>query len=264
MKATAVFFSILYFVLTVVFLFLSAASRSAPNWVGQFALGYLLLSLVFLWSGYFYFGRKQQKGPFHLLAIGLACASVSILTTYNIDRYLELRALAKTRIWDVQDQILLSRKGNPIGIRLQYSMLFPKSDYYETGPTLSPMSLAFLPSHGSFSNSIFLMRSVHTTIEPTPHIPTNDSGIRYNGGVAYRFTVDTLPAFLQAVGSELCTTAEEDSAYRAFPEIDARMTTPYKISIGYWFDRSWATQNRYSPKTFYESAAKEDAKHCGN
>lgn len=80
----------------------------------------------------------------------------------------------------------MSSLGNPIGIRLSYSMLFPKGDYYQTDPTLWLKSL----------------------FEPTPHVPKDNSGIRYDGSVAYHFTVDTLPAFLREAGSALRTNAE--------------------------------------------------------
>lgn len=256
----AVIYSLLYAALAFAWLVLSL--HSAPGWAGAFALGYLVVALLLLWGGYFYFRRKNRKLLFHVLAIALAAASLSIGQTWKVDYYLELRQRAETRIWDVRDEPLLSRHGNPLGIRVSYSMLFPKSDYYETDVTLGPESLSFLPAQGSFSNSIFLMRPVRTVIDPPPQKLADGSAPLFEGGVSYHFTVDTLPAFLRVDGGELCTTSEDDAAYKAFPQIDARLTTPYQIWIGYFFDRKFATANPYSPKTFYESALKEGAKHC--
>jgi len=91
MKATAFFFSILYVFLTVAMLFVRIASRAGPEWAPQFALGYLIVALIILWGAFFLLKPKQAKGAFTALAVVLALSSVSILATYNIDKYLTLQ-----------------------------------------------------------------------------------------------------------------------------------------------------------------------------
>jgi hypothetical protein len=158
---------------------------------------------------------------------------------------------AATQVFNMRDEPLLSAKGNPIGVRLHYSMRFPNSDYFWHTPSLR--------AGKDFGASIWADGQFTEPAVTPPLIPGKNTAPRYEQGKQYDFTADILPYFVvrSGDGAKLCL-LEPPPNYRAGFERLMGEGLRYRIHInGTKFEA--VTQNTYSPKTFYDSALKEGA-----
>jgi hypothetical protein len=162
------------------------------------------------------------------------------------------RIAAATQVFNVHDEIFLSQKGNPIGIRLRYSIRFPNSDYFWHSPLLQVATdlTAGIWADGRITNQVIqpLMLSV--------------GGVqRYEKGKTYDFTTDFIPNFLiwSADKTRQCIVKPPPEYATGFEELRTKgASIRYRISIAGTKYQGF-TENEYNPKTFYESAEKEGA-----
>jgi hypothetical protein len=257
----ALAFSTLYVLLS---LLLLAFSVHGPSSLPYFAGGYLVLSLTVLWLIFF---RLQRPGTRHPTA--LFCATGGVLAGFSVLAFLLAHAIssgiekwtvAHTEVANVHDEPLLSAQGNPIGIRVRFSIRFPRTDFHAPHPYLTPEE-SFLRETGT----LFFLHVIRESVEPEPE------------KTLYQLSFDMIPNFLvqNATGDKLCV---------AYPPPDARtrerfdqllrdqteIRTRYQLSI--WessYGTPWRggkeewTENSYSPLAFYQSARQKGAPDCG-
>jgi hypothetical protein len=236
-------------------------SVHGPALLAYFVLGYLVLALALLWISYGFIRRRGYRhGRWLLIAAGiLLCAAMvggsqgswGLLIEWESAR--QDRLATATQVFHVHDEPLLSPKGDPIGIRLRYSMRFPNSDYFWHSPSLR---IGKDLGTGMWADGRFTEPAV------TPPMQRGKSGaLRYEKGRQYDFTAEVIPYFLvqDKAKTKLCI-VEPLPEYRAGFErlIASGEALHYKITVtGTKFEAE--TENAYSPKTFYESALKEGA-----
>ena len=264
----AVAFSTLYVLLALLLLLFSV---HGPDSLPSFAGGYLVVSLTVLWLVFFRLQRPDARHPTVLFcATGVVLAGFSVLAfllAHDISSGIEKWTVAHTEVANVHDELLLSPRGNPIGIRVRYSIRFPRTDFHAPHPYLTPEE-SLLRETGT----LFFLHVIRESVEPELE-KTN----KFKGKTLYQLSFDMIPNFLvqNATGDKLCV---------AYPPPDARtrerfdqllrdqteIRTRYQLSI--WessYGTPWRggkeewTENSYSPLAFYQSARQEGAPDCG-
>lgn len=164
--------------------------------------------------------------------------------------------------------MLLSKGGNPIGIRMTYSIEFPSTGYRAPSPFLTPEDPYLNESSVSFS-----MRGINQSITPT--LERENLSHR---GVRYSFATDLIPAFIQENKSETRLCISQAFAGPMQARVEEILRTPkgekktrFRVAISdtdYGMRESRGgdqfTQGAYSLKTFYESAVRDGARDCGS
>ena len=179
------------------------------------------------------------------------------------------------------DEPLLSEKGNPVGIRLKYSIRFPVDGSYSPFPSVYPER----PSHG-FTGALG-MRVHKGSVEPEPDGAQKSNQWIFGGrgifkaGVVYNFTVDLIPnyaAFNEQKGAFcLQTKTYIQSSGASGPggqpglrerferEVMSETKIRYRISIsGADLDgrQPLLTERTYTPNAWYQSYRREGAGDC--
>src|SRR5262249_33152960 len=209
-------------------------SVHGPQVFPYFVIGYLCVVEVALGWLYFYIRKHMSKHKtLRLLAgacgLGItlgaaAFATWSPLVDWEVTQ-MERRAAA-TLVFNVHDEILLSEKGNPIGIRLRYSMQFPTSDYFWQSPTLTHQTDLSLETWADG-------RILDQEIEPL--MTLDQSGVRrYERGKTYNFTMEFIPNFLMwnPRRTKVCILnppAEYQTAFESLLRNGVRV--PYRVRI---------------------------------
>jgi hypothetical protein len=239
-------------------------SVHGPHFFPYFMLGYLCIAEVVLWSWYFFVRRRGWKRKTLLLVAGAVGLGISIigaspvissrLNEWEFAR-LEQQAAA-TEVFDLRDELLRSPNGNPIGLRLMYSIRFPR-DYFNHDAFWQSASLQ--PQRDLAVGTWAEGRRTDQKIEPP--MRSAAGGLQYEEGKVYHFTTEFLSNFLiwNAEKTRLCTLKPPPEYAVAFEEL-VTSGTPlrYRITMS-GTKYQGLTENDYDLKTFYESAAKEGA-----
>lgn len=252
-KTIGIIFTLGYIVLTYFLVLL--LGREGPGLFGYFATGYLVIAIIGLW--WIYFKRKTDIN-FFFIGLGIAVLLAgAILASWNplveLGVYRMEKHAASTEVFDMKDQVLFSPKGNPIGIRLKYSMRFPDSNYFWESPMMSPPE--------KYLEVMIWMNIANQTIEP-PMIGTDP--LKYEQGKIYNFTVDMIPNFvMQNVDkTKSCIRklpVEYKDAFQKLIQNDEAVRFAIRVS---GTEYSGVTNNTYSLKLFYDNAIKEGAFEC--
>jgi len=198
--------------------------------------------------------------------------------------------IVRAQILSWRDEPLLSEKGNPIGIRLSYSMRFPLEGSYSPSPSVYPERV----SHG-FTGALG-MRVHRGSVEPAPDgaSPSNQwvFGGRGNfkAGVAYNFTVDLIPNYAafdekknafclqtKVYGQQINPQAGQQASQQASQggqgglrerferEVTSEAKIRYRLTIS-GADLDWRqpvlTENAYAPMVWHRGYLKEGAGEC--
>ncbi len=247
--------------LVLAYLVAMLGSVHGPENFAYAALGLWILAEVILWTCYHYVRRRRYRHSSSILAaVGILLAAAFVIASQAAVSMLldwewkeHQRLAAATEVLQVHDEPLLSAKGNPIGIRLRYSLRFPNSDYFT--------QTAMLRTYKDVGVSIWADgRFAEPTVTP-PMAKGKYGAPRYEQGKQYDFQVDAIPNFLMENRDKtrLCV-LEPPAEYREGFEklMSSDEAIRYRIEIvgtnfgGY-------TEHGYSPKIFYESALKEGA-----
>lgn len=176
------------------------------------------------------------------------------------------------------DEPLLSEKGNPIGIRLKYSIRFPVDGSYSPFPSLYPerASRGFTGALG--------MRVHKGSVEPEPDGAQKSSQWIFGGrgtfkaGVVYNFSVDLVPnyIFFNEQKGAFCLqtkTYVQSGGPGGHPglrerferEVMSEIKNRYRLSIsGVDLDgrQSLLTERTYAPIAWHQSYRREGAVDC--
>ncbi|MFN2492309.1 MAG: hypothetical protein ABR501_05425, partial [Pyrinomonadaceae bacterium] len=172
---------------------------------------------------------------------------------------------------------LLSEKGNPLGIRIRYDVIFSTDGNYAH-------SLHVLPSYqiDGFLGLV-AMEVINEKIEPSPeppsyatpqiHVDMNTlmkygTEARFKGGVVYHFLVDLVPDFVvQNVSKTKFCVDEEHYKNKVKPQQVWERMKASSIPIKYRvlvnkFGYAGETEPFHPPKVFYDGFVVEGALKC--
>ncbi len=163
-------------------------------------------------------------------------------------------------VTDFLDEFLYSPNGNPIGVRLRFSIRFKSAGGYAPTPSLLPADESLKGVRG--------LRAFKMEVEPAPaplpRSPMRPPYGRYQGGVVYHFTAEMLPDFYfpRAAQRGPCVSFRGSEEERAFK---GPVETRFRIAVsGTKLDRfsgeeEVLTKNTYRLRTLYDAALSEGA-----
>ena len=259
-KIIGIIFTILYTALAYFLALLMSVHGS--EFIFQFSIGFLIIAIVVLWWIYFFVKRRNFRRNtliffFCALGIGLLLAGTIIASwtpLVGLDVYRSEKHALNTGVSNMRDEFLFSPKGNPVGIRLKYSMRFPDSNYFWEFPSMSSEKYLNVSSWSD-------MRIANQNIEPSM-IGTNP--LKYEQGKTYNFTVDMIPYFViqNADKTKECIMKPPKEYTDAFQKlVQSGEQVHFNIIVsGTQF--TGITTNAYNLKEFYDSAIKEGAFEC--
>ncbi|MCE3255244.1 MAG: hypothetical protein K0R25_738 [Rickettsiaceae bacterium] len=260
-KITGIVFTIIYAIGAG---FLSIlGSVHGPSLFIYFSAGFLAIAILALWGVYFFVKRRDFRHDFAIfffgaLAIGLILTG-TIIASWSPIVDLDIRKSEKrsenTIISNMTDEVLLSDKGNPIGIRLKYSISFPDEDHNWGFPMASPEK--------NLGVSIWSdMTTVNHHVEPSV---MGDKVDKNEQGKVYNFTFDMIPYFVRqdVKKTKKCIDKPSKQYEEAFQKlIQNSELIRFNIRIS-GANFSGTTANAYDLKEFYDSAIKEGVRDCG-
>jgi len=181
-------------------------------------------------------------------------------------RYRVIRA----SVLDMTDESLLSDAGYPIGVRLKFTIRFPRDGFYSPLPQVFPERIAY-----GYTGALSL-RVQRVEIAPLPEGPQSAVTMRYlsrasyRANQPYRFTVDLVPNYAQYNDQKhaFCVMAKAfsyGSRDRFLNEVTNEARMRFRISImGTDIDgrQPATTEQSYIPNLWYSSFLKEGASEC--
>jgi len=229
----------------------------------------LLAVLLFFWVGFFSIRKREfryKTASFVTFALAL---SLWVKPAWRIELAVEeyqdreiVGLHRRIEVFDVADQLLLTSQGKPLGIRMRYSIQFPRGGVYSPAPILAPTDERFLARP---------MRIIRAEITPQPEDirpdPLNTGTYaRYKGNITYGFVVDLVPGFViispdKAKSCLSFLNASEQDAVTTTGD-----TTRFRVHVdgtdygGYFGGASQFTRNEYSLREFYQEAIANGAK----
>lgn len=167
---------------------------------------------------------------------------------------------------------LLSGQGNPLGVRVRYTITFSEDGYYQASPYVSPVFRNF------DWRGVVNLRLLDARLEPAP--PADPSGqaalalqyggpVPYKANVDYQLTADFIPSYVirNDAGTKFCLYEQligsqplQISRWQAIKA--SAEPLPYSVAI-FDFGFSATTGDLPSVGVFHENFIKEGAQPCG-
>ena len=122
-------------------------------------------------------------------ALGLVLMNEVLLPSTPLKAWWAQRALEGVEARSVRDELLLSARGNPIGIRITFQAVVPRTGNY----SISASSLSRVADELLWP--LDFGNSTRSVVDPAPS-PGEDIYDAFQKGVVYTFTTDLMPAFL--------------------------------------------------------------------
>src|SRR5262245_61580645 len=179
--------------------------------------------------------------------------------------------IIRAEIVSWSDEYLITERGNPIGIRLKYSMSVPAEGSYSLYPHLYPESI------NAGVAAALSMRVHRASVDPLPDGMENQDQLFFGAramfkpGQVYNFTVDLIPNFVNYLDhkKEFCIQrkaySQQGSRERFERQVTSRLKLRYRFTLtGTNLDRPQPslTHNTYVPFVWYQSYLKEGAVDC--
>jgi hypothetical protein len=268
-------------------------SIHGPESSPAFALAYFLIGNTIWWLA---FARFQQKDAplYYTLLGGVAFIALGFgagAAPHVFDSAFEEYKLTRTVVSDVGDELLLSEQGNPIGVRLRFTLRFPIEDYYWIEPHLQPPNGLYRTISDRMPERVHRMsplnlETIAKSVEPYPDALNGDRGedmffigavgLRFEKNVDYQFTFDLAPAYFKRRPKEpgMCFVQPNENnwpnsreAFEALIQVDVEAA--YRVSINgtTYGDRfrdpgEMLTSESYNPRVFHEGIQAEAPGPC--
>ena len=227
------------------------------------------LGLGTLWGGFRYLhgsNHRHASTMFSALALSTVLLYEVVLPT-PLKSWGSERAMRAADVRNIRDEVLLSARGNPIGVRLTYDVAFPQTIvcHVEASGLFPRDGDTSLPTHFDFHGRT-------ESIEPSP---SSSDGFysEFKKGNVYRFTVALVPGFLK-YDEKTQAPCLNVTPYWEFSDADVmaavtkRRTMQYRTSIALSdgsirvSSRDYLTSHDYSLEAMYETVVKEGHKRC--
>ncbi len=178
--------------------------------------------------------------------------------------------VVRTPVLDLDDEPLLSEQGLPIGIRLRFSLRFPREGFYTPMPQVYPERIT-----SGYTGALSL-RIHRIEIAPVPEgsqstiAQRHVSRASYKANQLYRFTVDMVPNYAQYNEQKhtfciLSKAFSYGSRERFLNEVTNENRVRFRVSImGTDIDgrQPGTTQQSYIASQWYASFLKEGSIEC--
>lgn len=178
--------------------------------------------------------------------------------------------VVRTPVKDLVDEPLLSERGLPIGIRIKFSMQFPRDGYYTPLPQVYPERIS-----AGYTGALSL-RVHRVEIAPVPEGSEAMLAVRYfarasyKANQLYRFTVDLVPNYAQYIEQKrsFCIMSKAfsyGSRERFLSEVTNDARVRFRVAImGTDIDgrQPGTTEQSYIPNIWYTSFVKDGATEC--
>lgn len=179
--------------------------------------------------------------------------------------------IIRAQVSSYTDEMLLTEGGNPVGIRLRYTVRFPVDGYYSPLPNLYPEKI------GNGYTGALSMRQIRSSVTPLPEGVTQPQQVLYAGRILYKrdqpyeFTVDLVPNYViyNEQQKKYCLQSrafsQGDMRERFEREVKGETRIRYRFSIsGTDYDgrQPTLTEKGYAPGVWYASLMKEGVLEC--
>lgn len=269
MKVLAIIFIVFY---SLIAFWLLAISAHA-DYPFYLPFLYLVISISLIWAVSYFTGKLEIKyRNLIILLIGLGIASIGVYFPFlATDLYLRHEKILYDRIEinNFQDRLLLSEKGNPVGVIFSYSVNLPEDSYFYFDLTTNPEAYEdVLPYYFKKVNSgfgdrnpiyIFGLYTINRSIKPDPYKNKWKKDV-------YTLQYATLPNFLEVQNGKICIRKKyaNDEDKGLFDDFTLKDNQPkIKYRFGAYQKEGRAVTNQfYNLRDFYNSAVKEMAEDC--
>jgi len=224
-----------------------------------FLLSAAAVSSVLLWACYGLWFHRKSRSLGWLFGIGLLpVAILGVFALYSLYRSHHLASLdskikTESRLIRIDDEELLTARGNPIGVRLHYEVHYPKGSG-ELIPHVPPANLSMVPLPYLMG---FWVRNTES---------------RALNATDYSMTVDVVPEFMPKMIRFLETpnnpgSGSPDPCFWWARGPSERITVLSTAPQAFWIylsapQYSARTQRSYDLQRFYEGALNEGTKEC--
>jgi len=229
------------------------------------------IGLALIWSGCFFITKKVSNRAtpmFAALATGVILLNEFVLPVTPLRMWRNNRALKGVRVLEVRDEPLLSAQGNPIGVRISFDAVVPRTTAYGIyGGAYSISPETIWPLGFSHSGD----RRVDPRPTPQPESPYDI----FQKGVVYTISQNMVPTFLRydEKTKKPCL-AEVRTKYISEADfltaLAANRNVPLKVAVSvdgeYNAVSVWVaervTSHRYDMQAIYDTIAKEGGGRC--
>lgn len=179
--------------------------------------------------------------------------------------------IVRARITNWSDEPLLSEKGNPIGLRLKYSIQFPVEGQYSPYPQAYPERITNLYT-GALSLKLY-----RSHVEPLPVGLQTPQQMFFGGrpvfkaGVTYNFTVELIPGYANynEQKKNFCLATKSYSQQGIRDRFEREVTSDDKLRFRLSFSGTdlesrtpVLTENAYTPGDWHRSFIKDGVTEC--
>ena len=229
-------------------------------------------SLALLWGGAIFLNRRAARGmPIHfgLLAASIVFLNEALLPATPLKTWRTQRAIEAVEIRNIRDELILSARGNPIGIRLTFEAIFPRNGDYAVAYALQsvdhrPYALQFINTFGVGD----VVSTAATDIDPKP-----SEEDYFRQGVVYTFREVRLPNFLSYddKAGEPCRNEkylEKDFLAALSNSRDLKYRTQIRVSSEQAYQAvtaaEYVTARAYDIEAMYRTIQTEGNRRCGS
>jgi hypothetical protein len=229
-------------------------------------------SLLLLWGGAIFLSRRAGRGMpmlFGLYSAAILLLNEALLPATPLKTWMTQRAIEAVEIRNIRDELVLSAHGNPIGIRLIFEAIFPRSGDYVIAYALQseddrPYALQFNNSFGVGG----MVSAAASEIDPEPR---EDHYFRQ--GVVYTFREVRLPNFLSYddKAGEPCLNEkylQKDFLTVLSKSRDLKYRTQIRVSSEQAYEpltaAEYVTSRAYDIESIYRTIQTEGNRRCGS
>ena len=229
------------------------------------------IGLALIWAGYFLITKtvsNRATSRFAAVAIGVIVLNELVLPATPFRMWRNNRALKGVRVLEVRDEPLLSAQGNPIGVRISFDAVVPRTTAYgiyagaySTSPeTIWPLGFGYLGD-----------RRVDPAPTPQPESPYDI----FQKDVVYTTSQNMVPVFLRydektkkpclaEVRTKYISEADFLTALAANRNVLLKVAVSVDgeyNSVSVWVAER-LTSHRYDMQAIYDTIAKEGGGRC--
>ena len=231
-------------------------------------------SLAALWGGYIFLTRRNIRRltlVFAGYALGIVLLAELLLPATPLKAMLALRAAEAVEVRSVHDEVLLSPRGNPIGIRVTFEAVVPRTGEY----SISASALSRVADEVLWP--LNFGHSRRSGAEPPPSPGGEGPYDVFQEGVVYRFTTDLMPEFLSFherdtepclvnVTTKYISEADFVSALSRSRNMKYRggIHVSNALSMQSAVVHTYVTSRGYDVEAMYRTIAIEGNRRCGN
>jgi hypothetical protein len=231
------------------------------------------IGLGTLWGAFRYLNRSNHRHASALftgLAVAIVLLSEMLLPATPLDTWRSQRAMKAADVRNIGDEVLLSAKGNPIGMRVTYEVIFPQTVVANVHLWVARVQGEVAP----YMQSMEFGRH-SKTIDPEPS--SKDISNVFERKRLYKFTVTLVPGFLEynAKTQQPCLrfpAYSEISEAEIVSAIKKRGRDKYRMGVSLTSDvvpatvhhGSYVTSREYDLEAMYQTIVTEGHQRCSS